>query len=78
VAGMRRAEAAEVANLVRSLAGEGMTILLIEHNMAFVMNLCSRITVLNFGRVITTGSPEEVRGHRDVIEAYLGSEDRYA
>jgi branched-chain amino acid transport system permease protein len=78
VAGMRRAEAAEVANLVRSLSGEGMTILLIEHNMSFVMNLCSRITVLNFGRVITTGSPAEVRGHREVIAAYLGSEDRYA
>ncbi|MCU0603105.1 MAG: ABC transporter ATP-binding protein [Desulfobacterales bacterium] len=78
VAGMRRAEAAEVANLVRSLAGEGMTILLIEHNMAFVMNLCSRITVLNFGRVITTGSPEEVRGHREVVEAYLGSGDPHA
>jgi ABC-type branched-subunit amino acid transport system ATPase component len=78
VAGMRRAEAAEVANLVRSLAGEGMTILLIEHNMSFVMNLCSQITVLNFGRVITTGSPEEVRGHREVIEAYLGSGDHDA
>jgi ABC-type branched-subunit amino acid transport system ATPase component len=75
VAGMRRAEAAEVANLVRSLAGEGMTILLIEHNMSFVMNLCFRITVLNFGRVITTGSPEDVRSHREVVEAYLGSGD---
>jgi ABC-type branched-subunit amino acid transport system ATPase component len=78
VAGMRRAEAAEVANLVRSLADEGMTILLIEHNMSFVMNLCSQITVLNFGRVITTGSPDEVRSHREVIEAYLGSGDHDA
>lgn len=77
VAGMRRGEAAEVANLIRSLAREGMTVLLIEHNMAFVMNLCSRITVLNFGRVITTGSPEEVRGHREVVEAYLGSGERH-
>jgi branched-chain amino acid transport system ATP-binding protein len=78
VAGMRRAEATEVANLVRSLVGEGMTILLIEHNMSFVMNLCSRITVLNFGRVITTGSPGEVRGHQEVIKAYLGSGDHHA
>jgi ABC-type branched-subunit amino acid transport system ATPase component len=67
-----------VGELVRSLAQEGVTILLIEHNMTFVMSLCSRVTVLNFGRVITTGSPEEVRGHREVIEAYLGSGDRYA
>lgn len=78
VAGMRRAEAIEVAKLVRSLAGEGMTILLIEHNMPFVMNLCSRLTVLNFGRVITTGRPEEVRRHQEVIKAYLGSEDPHA
>jgi ABC-type branched-subunit amino acid transport system ATPase component len=75
VAGMRRGEAAEVADLVRSLAGDGITILLIEHNMAFVMNLCSRITVLNFGRVILTGSPDEVRRHPAVVEAYLGSGD---
>jgi ABC-type branched-subunit amino acid transport system ATPase component len=78
VAGMRRAEAAEVGNLVRSLAAESMTILLIEHNMSFVMNLCSRITVLNFGRVIVTGSPEDVRSHREVVEAYLGSGERNA
>jgi branched-chain amino acid transport system permease protein len=78
VAGMRRAEAGEVANLVRALAGGGMTILLIEHNMSFVMNLCSRVTVLNFGRVITTGSPEDVRSHREVVEAYLGSGDVHA
>jgi ABC-type branched-subunit amino acid transport system ATPase component len=72
VAGMRREEMLGVADLIRSLASEGMTILLIEHNMAFVMDLCSRITVLNFGSVITTGSPSEVGGHPEVIEAYLG------
>jgi ABC-type branched-subunit amino acid transport system ATPase component len=74
VAGMRRGEAAEVADLIRSLSRGGMTILLIEHNMAFVMEICSCITVLNFGRVITTGNPDTVRHHPDVIEAYLGSE----
>jgi ABC-type branched-subunit amino acid transport system ATPase component len=73
VAGMRRGEAAQVADLVRALAAGGMTVLLIEHNMAFVMALCSWITVLNFGQVITTGCPEEVRSHREVIEAYLGT-----
>ncbi len=73
VAGMRRGEAAQVADLVRSLAAGGMTVLLIEHNMAFVMALCSRITVLNFGQVITTGNPEDVRCHREVIAAYLGT-----
>lgn len=72
VAGMRRREMVEVADLIRSLAAEGMTVLLIEHNMSFVMNLCSRITVLNFGSVITTGTPAEVGNHPEVIEAYLG------
>jgi branched-chain amino acid transport system ATP-binding protein len=46
--------------------------------MAFVMELCSRITVLNFGSVITTGSPSEVGIHPEVIEAYLGKSDQYA
>ncbi len=74
VAGMRRGEAAQVAELVRALSADGMTVLLIEHNMAFVMGLCAWITVLNFGQVITTGRPDEVRGHPEVIKAYLGTD----
>jgi ABC-type branched-subunit amino acid transport system ATPase component len=46
--------------------------------MSFVMNLCARITVLNFGRVITTGDADEVRRHPEVIAAYLGAENHYA
>ncbi|HAA04652.1 MAG TPA: high-affinity branched-chain amino acid ABC transporter ATP-binding protein LivG [Syntrophobacteraceae bacterium] len=72
VAGMHHSGLQQVAGLIRSLADEGMTILLIEHNMAFVMSLCSRITVLNFGRVIATGTPGEVAQHPEVIAAYLG------
>jgi ABC-type branched-subunit amino acid transport system ATPase component len=78
VAGMRRGEATKVSDLVRSLSEGGMTVLLIEHNMAFVMALCSRITVLNFGQVITTGSPEAVCRHRQVVEAYLGTGENHA
>jgi ABC-type branched-subunit amino acid transport system ATPase component len=78
VAGMRQGESTVVADLLRSLCREGMTILLIEHNMSFVMSLCSRITVLDFGRVLTTGSPADVRSCREVIEAYLGVGEPHA
>ncbi len=78
VAGMRRKEVQEVGGLIRSLAEEGMTILLIEHNMSFVMGLCSRITVLNFGCTLITGDPEQVSHHPEVIEAYLGVSEKFA
>jgi len=72
VAGMRQNGVVRMAELIRILAREGMTILLVEHNMSFVMELCTLITVLNFGQIITTGAPGDVRLHPQVIEAYLG------
>ena len=74
IAGMRQREIEEMESLFRSLAEAGVTILLIEHNMPFMMRLCSRITVLHFGQTVTTGSPEDVCAHPEVIEAYLGVE----
>jgi ABC-type branched-subunit amino acid transport system ATPase component len=78
VAGMRRKEVQDVGSLIRSLSEEGMTILLIEHNMSFVMGLCSRITVLNFGHTLISGDPEQVSRHPEVIEAYLGVSEKHA
>jgi ABC-type branched-subunit amino acid transport system ATPase component len=78
VAGMRQKGVQQVNRLIQSLAAEGMTILLIEHNMSFVMGLCSKITVLNFGRILITGSPEQVSHCPEVIEAYLGVNDHDA
>ncbi len=72
IAGMRLREIEEMETLFRSLVESGVTILLIEHNMPFVMRLCQRITVLHFGQTVTTGAPEEVAEHPEVIEAYLG------
>ena len=74
-AGMPFTEMNDLIALVRSIAAEGRTVLLIEHNMDLVMNLCDRITVLDFGRVIAEGTPAEVSANPDVIAAYLGSEE---
>jgi ABC-type branched-subunit amino acid transport system ATPase component len=71
-AGMNPAEAASVARLAREVAREGHAVLLIEHNVRLVMELCDRITVLNFGRVIAQGTPAEVSRDAAVIAAYLG------
>ncbi len=78
VAGMRKQGVDQVGSLVESLAGEGMTVLLIEHNMSFVMGLCSKISVLNFGRTLMTGEPDQVSRHPEVIEAYLGASETHA
>ncbi len=74
-AGMNPTETAMLAELLRSVRGGGVTILLVEHDMNFVMGLCDRITVLNFGRKIAEGTPKEVRADAGVIEAYLGAGD---
>ena len=57
IAGMRQQEIEEMESLFRSLVEAGVTILLVEHNMPFIMSLCSRITVLDFGQTVATGTP---------------------
>jgi branched-chain amino acid transport system ATP-binding protein len=77
-AGMNEDEAVEVADLIRLLRNLGLGILLIEHNMPFVAHTCDRVVVINFGRHITTGLPEEVRRDPRVLEAYLGGDHDYS
>ena len=71
--GMNPEETRRMMDIVRKVRDRGITILLVEHDMRAVMGLCDRITVLNFGRLLTEGTPEEVRRHPEVIEAYLGA-----
>jgi len=72
-AGMNSAEARQMIELVRRIRERGITLMLIEHNMQVVMDLCERITVLSFGQCIAQGTPDEVRAHPEVRKAYLGS-----
>lgn len=76
VAGMNHADVDRMMALVRSLRDEqGVTVVLVEHNIRAVMTVCDRISVLQFGRKIAEGAPEEVARDRTVIEAYLGVAD---
>lgn len=74
-AGMNAGEAEQIGALVRSVANDGTAVLLVEHNVELVMAVSDVITVLNFGRVIASGTPNAVRVDKGVIAAYLGSDE---
>jgi branched-chain amino acid transport system ATP-binding protein len=75
VAGMNSTEKSDLMTEIQNIKARGYTIFMIEHDMRFVMGLCDRIAVLNFGRIIAEGKPDEIRRNPMVIEAYLGRED---
>ncbi len=76
--GMTPAETAEMAELIRTLAAPGRTVIVIEHKMDMITSLCGRVCVLDFGRKIADGPPVEVLEDPDVVTAYIGREDDHA
>jgi branched-chain amino acid transport system permease protein len=72
-AGLRHMEKQQLAALLRNLRDGGMSVLLVEHDMGFVMGLANRIVVLDFGTKIAEGTPEAIKTNPDVIRAYLGA-----
>ena len=75
-AGMNPSETAELTETIRRIRDEfNIAVLLIEHDMSLVMGICEGIAVLNFGRIIAKGTPDEIRDNPQVIEAYLGKKE---
>jgi len=78
VSGMNPGEIQETMALIKGLNKQGMTILLVEHNMKAVMSTCNRIIVIHYGKKIAEGLPEEIVKNQRVIQAYLGGSARVA
>ncbi len=74
-AGLNSKETLGLAGLIRKIRDLGVTVVLVEHDMELVMDICDRIVVLNLGEKLTEGTPREIQENREVIAAYLGDEE---
>jgi branched-chain amino acid transport system ATP-binding protein len=75
VTGMNPTESAEMVRRIKNIRESGITVVLVEHSMEVVMNVCDRITVVSYGEKLAEGTPQEIRNDCAVIEAYLGKEE---
>ena len=73
-AGMNSAEKQQLMDEIVKLKEDGLSLLIIEHDMRFIMGICQEIAVLNFGQLIAQGTPEAIRNNSEVVEAYLGDD----
>jgi len=71
-AGLSQEETVHLAKILRNVKNQGIAVLLIEHNVDFIMPLADSITVLDFGKKIAEGKPAEIQTNEDVLKAYLG------
>lgn len=78
VAGLNGTETSEIANIIKEIASEGVTVLLIEHDMKMIMGISDNITVVNFGVKLAEGTPSEISSNPVVIKAYLGEGSLHA
>jgi len=74
VSGLGLEEIHMIMERIREIRERGITVIVVEHEMRMVMNVCERIIVLNFGKKTAEGTPEQIKGNKQVIEAYLGEE----
>ena len=74
-AGMNSTEKVELNHLLRKILDRGVSILIVEHDMKLMMGVCDRIFVLNYGKKLAEGTPEEVQKNPEVIAAYLGGDE---
>jgi len=74
MAGLNQTEITQAMDLVKQIRGKGITVVMIEHVMKAIMNVCDRIIVLNYGKKIAEGTPQEIANSKTVVEVYLGEQ----
>ena len=73
--GLNMRETEDLGELIQRIRGEGITVMLVEHDMNLIMDISDRVLVLHFGEYLASGSPSEIKDHSEVVEAYLGGSE---